>query len=234
MQEGHVILYESRNLNEHEVNYVTHDMELVAIVHALKMWRHYLLGRIFVLMIDHSGLRYLFDHPKINVRQSRWMNIISEFDFEIKYIKGNEIRVVDSLSRSMKLFHLEFVSVSESDIKERVKSAQETDAFLNTVKSYLKKEPTRLKYKGYQMLTDGLLTYKGRLYIMNCDDLKRFIMDELQKIPYIGHPGYQKMITATRKLFYWLGLKKDIVDFLAKCLEFHQVNANNQHPARLL
>jgi hypothetical protein len=56
MQEGKVICYESRKLNEHEVNYVTHDLELAAIVHALKMWRHYLLGRKFVLMTDHSGL----------------------------------------------------------------------------------------------------------------------------------------------------------------------------------
>jgi hypothetical protein len=64
MQEGHVIFYESRKLNEHEINYVTHDLELASIVHALKMWRHYLLGRRFVLMTDHSGLKYLFDQPK--------------------------------------------------------------------------------------------------------------------------------------------------------------------------
>ena len=56
MQEGSVVFYESRKLNEHEVNNVTHDLELATIVHALKMWRHYLLGRKFVLMIDHCGL----------------------------------------------------------------------------------------------------------------------------------------------------------------------------------
>jgi hypothetical protein len=61
MQEGNVIYYESRKLNEHETNYVTHDLELAPIVHALKMWRNYLLGRKFVLMTDHSGMRYLFD-----------------------------------------------------------------------------------------------------------------------------------------------------------------------------
>jgi hypothetical protein len=68
MQEGSVVCYESRKLNEHEVNYVTHDLELVAIVHALKLWRHYLLGRKFVLMIDHYGLRHLFDQSKHNTR----------------------------------------------------------------------------------------------------------------------------------------------------------------------
>jgi hypothetical protein len=154
-----------QKLNEHEVNYVTHDVEFAAIVHALKMWRHSLLGRIFVLMTYHSGLRYLFDQPKLNVRQARWMALLSEFDFEIKHIKGKENRVVDALSRSMKVVHLAAVSTSESDIKERVKSAQETDAFFKTVTSYLKKEPIGLKYEGYQMFNDGLLTYKGRLYI---------------------------------------------------------------------
>jgi hypothetical protein len=189
MQEGHVICYESKKLNEHEIHYVTHDLELVAIVHALKMWRHYLMGRIFVLMTEHCGLRYLFDQPNLNVRQDRWMDLLSEFDFEIKHIKGKENRVVDALSRSMKVIHLAAVSTCETNIKERVKSAQETDAFFKVVKSYLEQEPMGLKYQGYQLLNDGLLTYKGRLYIPNCDDLKRFIMDELHKRPYIGHPG---------------------------------------------
>jgi hypothetical protein len=206
-------------LNEYEINYVTHDLELVVIVHALKMWRHCLLGRRFVLMTDHSGLRYLFGQPKINARQVRWMALLSEFDFEIKHIKGKENWMVDSLSRSMKVIHLEDVSTSEPDIKERVKSAKETDAFFNTLESYLEQEPTGLNYEGYQLLNDGLLTYKVRLYIPNCDDLKRFIMDELHKRPYTGHPGYQKMITATKKQFYWPGLKNGIVDYLAKCLE---------------
>jgi hypothetical protein len=114
MQEGRVIFYASRKLNEHEINYVTHDLELAAIVHALKMWRHYLLGRKFVLMTDHCGLRHLFDQPKLNARQARWMALLSEFDFEIKHIKGKENRVVDALSRSIKMIHLAAVSTCET------------------------------------------------------------------------------------------------------------------------
>jgi hypothetical protein len=153
------------------------------------------------------------------VRQDRWMALLSEFYFKIKHIKGKANRVVDALSRSMKLVHLAVVSTNESSIKERVKTTQETYAFFKTVTSYLKKEPTGMKYEGYQMLNDDLLNYKGILYIPNCDELKRFIMNELQKRPYTGHPGYHKMITATKKLFYWPRLKKDIADYLAKCLE---------------
>jgi hypothetical protein len=148
-------------------------------------------------MTDHYGLRYLFDQPKLNTRQSRWMALLSESDFEIKHIKGKENRVVDALRISMRMIHLVVVSTCETDIKERVKEAQETDSFVRIVKLYLQQETTGTKYKGYQMTEGGLLTYRDRLYIPNRDDLKRFIMDELHKRPYTRHPGYQKMITAT-------------------------------------
>jgi hypothetical protein len=130
MQKGSVIYYESRKLNEHEINYVTHDLELAAIVHALKMWRNYLLGRKFVLMTDHCGLWYLFDQPKLNARQARGMALLSEFDFEIKHIKGKENRAADALSRRMKTIHLAAVSTYETDVKNRVRKAQETDPFV--------------------------------------------------------------------------------------------------------
>jgi hypothetical protein len=188
MQEGRVIFYASQKLNDHEINYVTHDLELVAIVHALKMWRHYLLGRRFVLMTYHCGLRHLLDQPKLNARKARWMVLLGEFDFEIKHIKGKENRVVGALSRSIKMIHLAVVSTHETNVRERVRNAQETDVFFKIVTSYLRQEPTGLKYEGHQMLEEGLLTYKNRLYIPNYDDFNRFIMDELHKRPYIGHP----------------------------------------------
>jgi len=110
MQERQVVCYESRKLNENEQNYVTYDLELKMIIHALKMWRHYLLGRRFVLMSDHIRLRYLFDQSNLNVRQARWLATISEFDFEIRYIKGKENMVVDALSRIVQVNHIATMS----------------------------------------------------------------------------------------------------------------------------
>jgi hypothetical protein len=147
------------------------------------------------------------------------MALLSEFDFEIKHVKGKENKVADALSRSMKTIHLAAVSTYETNVKERVRNAQETNTFFQTVTSYLEQEPTGIKYEGHHMIDGGLLTYRNKLYILDCDDLKRFIMDELHKIPYTGHPGYHKMITATRKQFYWPRLKKDIANYLAKCIE---------------
>ena len=115
---------------------------MVVVVHAFKMWRHYLLGSKFVLMTNHCGLRHLFDQPKLNARQAGWMALLSEFYFEIKHIKGKENKVADTLSRSMKTIHLAVVSPCEMDVKERLRNAQETNTFFQTVTSYLEKEPT--------------------------------------------------------------------------------------------
>jgi hypothetical protein len=108
-------------LNEHEQKYVTHDLELVAIVHMLKMWRHYLLGRRFFRMTDHYGLKYLFNQPRLNAKQARWMALMSEFDFEIKHIKGkeNNVRCTQSKCTDSTLSNC---NVGESDIKKGIKT----------------------------------------------------------------------------------------------------------------
>ena len=90
--------YKSRKLKFLEKNYATNELELTPIVHALKMWRHYLMGRRFELRIDHCGLKYLFDQASLNARKARWLEFLCEFDFKIKHIKGKEIKVVDGSS----------------------------------------------------------------------------------------------------------------------------------------
>lgn len=97
-------------VKEHEKNYVSHALELAVIIHALKMWRHYLLGRRFVLKSDRSGLRYLFNQPNLNVRKARWLATLSEFDFQIRYMKGNENQVADALSRRVQVNHISSMS----------------------------------------------------------------------------------------------------------------------------
>ena len=122
MQYNHVICYESRKLKDHEKNYATHDLDLATIVHALKMWRHYLMGKRFELRIDHCGLKYLFDQPTLNARQVRWLEFLCEFDFEIKHIKGRENKVVDALSRKMQEMHVASLSIFQSDSRQKIVS----------------------------------------------------------------------------------------------------------------
>ena len=81
-QDGHAIAYESRKLKIHEKNYATYDLELVVVIHALKMWRHHLIGIKFTLITDNKGLKYLLDQPNLNARQARWLAFLSEYDFQ--------------------------------------------------------------------------------------------------------------------------------------------------------
>jgi hypothetical protein len=87
-QNGYVVCYESTKLKEHERHYDTHDLELTSLVHALKTWRHYLMGKRFELGTNQNDLKYLFGQPTLNVRQRRWLEFLSEYDFNIKHIKG--------------------------------------------------------------------------------------------------------------------------------------------------
>ena len=99
MQEGRVIAYASRQLRKHEVNYPTHDLELTAVVHALKIWRHYLLGNICHIYIDHKSLKYIFTQPKLNMRQRRWLELIKDYNLEVHYHPGKANVVADALSQ---------------------------------------------------------------------------------------------------------------------------------------
>eukprot|EP00253_Pinus_taeda_P012645 PITA_12645 len=88
MQEGKVVAYESRKLKEHEQKYSAYDLELTVVIHALKMWRHYLVGKKFLLLTDHHSLTNYFSQPTLNARQARWVDFLSGFDFEIKHLQG--------------------------------------------------------------------------------------------------------------------------------------------------
>ena len=99
MQEGKVVAYASRQLKRHEKNYPTHDLELAAIVFALKIWRHYLYGEKCFIYTDHKSLKYLPLQRELNLRQRRWMELIKDYDFMIDYHPGKADVVVDALSR---------------------------------------------------------------------------------------------------------------------------------------
>ncbi|GJT79561.1 putative reverse transcriptase domain-containing protein [Tanacetum coccineum] len=99
MQKEKVIAYTSRQLKVHEKNYTTHDLELGAVVFALKMWRHYLYGTKCVVFTDHKSLQHILDPKELNMRQRRWLELLSDYDCEIRYHLGKANVVADALSR---------------------------------------------------------------------------------------------------------------------------------------
>ena len=99
MQSGRVVAYGSRHLKNHEQNYPTHDMELAAVVFALKIWCHYLYGEEFEVYSDHKSLKYIFTQRDLNMRQRRWMEFLEDYDFTLHYHPGKANVVTDALSR---------------------------------------------------------------------------------------------------------------------------------------
>jgi hypothetical protein len=190
MKNAHVVGYESRNLKEHERNYATHDLELFAIVQALRMWRHYLMGKKFELRTDHIGLKYLFEQPTLNVKQTRWMDFLSKYDFDINHIKGKENKVVDALSRRMHPMHTTIVNMHRLDLKSIILDGLVTDQHYLQVKEKLQQGDVQQKIK-----EDGLLMHKSRIYVPSSGELMNLVLKEMHDVPYDGHLGYQKTIT---------------------------------------
>jgi hypothetical protein len=105
-------------LKENERIYATHDLELEAIVHDLKMLWHYLMGKIFELRTNHSGLKYLFGQPNLNARKRRWLEFFNEYDFNINYIKGKDNKVVGALNKRVHEMHATTINMYKLDLCE--------------------------------------------------------------------------------------------------------------------
>src|SRR3954466_11035992 len=99
MQGGTVVAYASRQLKNHEQNYPMHDLELAVVVHALKTWRQYVVGNHCDVFTNHKSLKYIFTQKDLNLRQSRWLELIKDYDLNVQYHPGKANVVADALSR---------------------------------------------------------------------------------------------------------------------------------------
>ncbi|WVZ25177.1 hypothetical protein V8G54_003721 [Vigna mungo] len=213
---GRVVAYASRQLKVHEKNYPTHDLELAAVVFALKNWRHYLYGAQFQVFSDHKSLKYLFDQKELNMRQRRWMEFLKDYDFELLYHPGKANVVADALSR--KTVHMSSLMVREyelvesfsdlkldvefepdgirccklvisSDIFERIYEGQLVDHELLKSRSLIGTE----QGKWFNTGTDGMLRFKGRTCVPDDWEIKRVILEEGHRSRFSIHPGMIKM-----------------------------------------
>lgn len=135
MQEGKVIAYASRQLKPYEANYATHDLELLGVVFALKLWRHYLLGTKFELFTDHQSLKYIFNQKDLNQRQVRWLEFLASYDLDINYTPGKANVMTDALSRKKALMCQIVVTPS---LMDRIAAKQDEDAVLKLMKENIR------------------------------------------------------------------------------------------------
>jgi hypothetical protein len=120
MQKDHVIAYASRQLRSHEQNYPTHDLELAAVIFALKIWRHYLYGVKCRIFTDHQSLKYIFTQRELNLRQRRWLELMKDYDLDIQYHAGKANVVADALSRKSQI-NLASIITSETHLLEEMR-----------------------------------------------------------------------------------------------------------------
>ena len=160
-QDHHPVAYESRQLRIHEKNYPTHDLELLAVVHALKKWRHYLLSQVFELVTDHKSLKWIFTQPDLNMRQRRWVEFLQEFSFEIKFRPDKENQAANALSRRVVALAISLVN---STLPEEIQSDILADEFFGLLIPKIQNLEKQKPLEDYE-LKEGLLFFKGRLCI---------------------------------------------------------------------
>ncbi|KAA3480493.1 Retrotransposable element Tf2 [Gossypium australe] len=196
MQEGKVIAYASRQLKPHEKNYPTHDLELAAIVFALKIWRHHLYGERCWVFTDHKILKYLMTQKELNLRQRRLLELIKDYELVIDYHPGKANVVADALSRKS-LFVLRAMNmrIALSDDGSILAELRARPMFLQEIFE-AQKGDDNLQAKRVQCST--------------------------------------KMYNDVRKWYWWLSMKKDISEFMLRCLIYQQMKAEHQVPSGLL
>ncbi|GJV78557.1 putative reverse transcriptase domain-containing protein [Tanacetum coccineum] len=172
MQREKVISYASRQLKIHEKNYTTHDLELGAVVFALKIWRHYLYGTKCTVFTDHKSLQHILDQKELNMRQRRWLELLSDYDCEIRYHPGKANVVADALSRKERepLRVRALVMTIGLDLPKQILKAQTEARKPENIKKEdvggilveNSKDPEKLRTEKLEPRTDGTLCLNGR------------------------------------------------------------------------
>ncbi|WVZ51807.1 hypothetical protein U9M48_002917 [Paspalum notatum var. saurae] len=238
MQEGRVIAYASRQLRKHEANYATHDLELAAVVHTLKIWRHYLMGNTCHIYTDHKSLKYILTQPELNMRQRRWLELIKDYDLEIHYHPRKANVVADALSRRahcnvievrptarvicceidaiemateqlIELYNL----IIEPTIKEQIIAAQKQDKGMAYIREGIDDE----KRACFMLDDQGVLWFKGRLVVPKDMELKKKILDKAHTSMFTMHPSSNKMYQDLKQKFWWTRMKREIAKYVSEC-----------------
>ncbi|GJU37276.1 reverse transcriptase domain-containing protein [Tanacetum coccineum] len=211
-------------LKIHEKNYTTHDLELGAVVFALKIWRHYLCGTKCTVFIDHKSLQHILDQKELNMRQRRWLELLSNYDYDIRYHPRKANVIADALSRKEQEPPLRvraLVMTIGLNLPKQILDAQTEAQKPKNIKNEdvrgmlveNSKDPEKLRIEKLEPRADGTLWFNGRSWLPCYGDLRTMIMHQSHKSKYSIHPGFEKMYQDIKKLYWWPNMKADIATY---------------------
>nr|GFA62153.1 putative reverse transcriptase domain-containing protein [Tanacetum cinerariifolium] len=217
MQREKVISYASRQLKIHEKNYTTHDLELGAVVFALKIWRHDLYGTKCTLFTDHKSLQHILDQKELNMRQRRWLELLSDYGCDIRYHPGKANVVADALSRKEREPPLRvraLVMTIGLDLPRQILNVQTEARKPENIKKEdvggmlleNSKDPEKVRTEKLEPRTNGTICLNGRSWLPCYGDLQTVIMHESYKSKYYIHSSSDKMYQDMKKLYLPSGL----------------------------
>jgi ribonuclease HI len=254
MQDRKVVSYASRQLRKHEENYPSHDLELAAVVHALKIWRHHLIDHRCEIYSDHKSLKYIFTQTNLNLRQRRWLELIKHYDLGINYHSGKVNVIADALSRrkyckatfarrmrpelrrEIKYLNLAIVNDAtvamevEPTLEAEIRAGQLEDAKLKEIRQLIKYNKTN----DFSEDSQGTLWLGKQICVPNLKHLKELILREAHDSAYSIHPGSTKMYKDLKTRYWWYGMKRDIAEYVSLCDTYRRVKAEHQRPTGLL
>ncbi|GJU82960.1 putative reverse transcriptase domain-containing protein [Tanacetum coccineum] len=210
------------------------DLELGAIVFALRLWRHYLYGTKCVVFTDHKSLQYILNQKELNLRQRRWIELLSDYDCEIQYHPGKGNVMADALSQKVRdkpLSVRALMMTVHNNLQKHIHEAQKEAM----KKKYVRKENLgRLIKPIFEFHPDRTRCFGNRVWLPQYSRLRNLVMQESHKSKYSIRLGSDKMYQDLKLLYWWPNLKADIATYVSKCLTCAKVKAKPQKLSRLL
>ena len=258
MQHKRVVAYASKQLKNHELNYPTHDLELAAVIFALKTWRHYLYGATCQIFTDHKSLKYFFTQKELNLRKKRWIELLKDYDCTIDYHPSKANVVANALSRKSTIYlaymqtiqlplmvelrelgvdlgmHVSGALFASFQLRpilvDQILEAQLEDPYLMSMRRKIEEG----EQSDFAIRDNGALVIGSRLCVPAAEELKGQILGEAHSSAYAMHPGSTKMYHTLKEYYWWLGMKSEVAEYVSKCLVCQQVKAERQKPSGLL
>jgi hypothetical protein len=227
-QLGKPVAYLSHKLSPAERNYSTHEKEQLAIITALREWRHYLLGTHITIETDHLSLKYLQTQPTLSQRQARWQEFLSQFDFEIVYKPGKQNTVADALSRrSDHQQELANISTVSCDVPDLIRLAYPND--VKCVSILNNANP------GHYQVVSGLIYNRAKqIYVPNNEQVKQMILQSHHDDTLAGHVGVSKTYELISRQYCWDGMYDEVKKYVLSCLQCQMNKARNSSKLGLL